>query len=129
MVHCRSKEIFTSRRVVAKPDRAWDRKCDCLAARAPEPVRIEALSRHGGDGHIHPSALFQCHAMSPLQYQKQSRLHEACRLLLTEPLDTSTAAFRVGYDVLVHKKAMQVSRRAALDDLVRASEDADGYDL
>lgn len=36
-------------------------------------------------------------AMSPLQYQKQLRLHEARRLLLSEEIDAGTAALRVGY--------------------------------
>lgn len=37
-------------------------------------------------------------AMSPLQYQKVLRLHEARRLLLTEGCDVATAAHRVGYE-------------------------------
>ncbi|UUZ79856.1 AraC family transcriptional regulator [Paenibacillus sp. P26] len=37
-------------------------------------------------------------AMSPLQYQKTVRLQEARRLLLTETLQVSDAAFRVGYE-------------------------------
>jgi AraC-like DNA-binding protein len=37
-------------------------------------------------------------AMSPLQYQKWLRLHEARRLMLTECLDATTAAFEVGYE-------------------------------
>jgi len=32
-------------------------------------------------------------------------------------------------DVLAYKKTMQVDRRSALDELVKASEDAGGYDL
>jgi len=36
--------------------------------------------------------------MSPLQYQKQLRLTEARRLMLSDRLDASTAAFRVGYE-------------------------------
>ena len=32
-------------------------------------------------------------------------------------------------DVLAYKKTMQLNRRAALDELVKASEDAGGYDL
>lgn len=36
-------------------------------------------------------------AMSPLQYQKQVRLQEARRLLLTGETDAATAAFHVGY--------------------------------
>lgn len=37
-------------------------------------------------------------AMSPLQYQKMVRLQEARRLMLTESLLASDAAFRVGYE-------------------------------
>lgn len=37
-------------------------------------------------------------AMSPLQYQKTIRLQEARRLMLTEPIQASEAAFRVGYE-------------------------------
>ncbi|ALM85982.1 AraC family transcriptional regulator [Bordetella sp. N] len=37
-------------------------------------------------------------AMSPLQFQKQLRLHEARRLLLGEDIDAATAATRVGYE-------------------------------
>ncbi|KIX11947.1 AraC family transcriptional regulator [Dethiosulfatarculus sandiegensis] len=37
-------------------------------------------------------------AMTPLQFQKRIRLHEARRLILTDHLDASTAAFQVGYE-------------------------------
>jgi AraC-like DNA-binding protein len=37
-------------------------------------------------------------AMSPLQYQRQLRLQEARRLLLTETVDAATAGHRVGYE-------------------------------
>jgi AraC-like DNA-binding protein len=37
-------------------------------------------------------------AMSPLQYQKWLRLNEARRLMLTERLDATAAAFQVGYE-------------------------------
>jgi AraC-like DNA-binding protein len=37
-------------------------------------------------------------AMSPLQFQKQLRLQEARRLMLSENLDAGQTAFRVGYD-------------------------------
>lgn len=64
-----------------------------------EPVRVEALARMAGMGvstfHQHFSAITR---LSPLQYQKQIRLHEARRLLLTDASDASTAAFRVGYE-------------------------------
>lgn len=37
-------------------------------------------------------------ALSPLQYQKHLRLHEARRLMLAESLDAANAAFQVGYE-------------------------------
>jgi transcriptional regulator GlxA family with amidase domain len=37
-------------------------------------------------------------AMSPLQYQKQLRLHEARRLMISEGLDVAAAGFQVGYE-------------------------------
>ena len=37
-------------------------------------------------------------AMSPLQYQKRMRLNEARRMMLTEHMDASSAAFEVGYE-------------------------------
>ncbi|WP_036049497.1 AraC family transcriptional regulator [Bradyrhizobium sp. Tv2a-2] len=36
-------------------------------------------------------------AMTPIQYQKQLRLHEARRLMLMERLDVGSAGYRVGY--------------------------------
>jgi AraC-like DNA-binding protein len=36
--------------------------------------------------------------MTPLQYQKQLRLQEARRVMLSEDLDAATAGFRVGYE-------------------------------
>lgn len=70
-----------------------------LNARFHEPLRVEALAREAGMGlstfHHHFKALT---AMSPLQYQKQLRLSEARRLMLSERLDAATAAYRVGYE-------------------------------
>ena len=37
-------------------------------------------------------------AMTPLQYQKQLRLQEARRVMLSEDLDAATAGYRVGYE-------------------------------
>ena len=37
-------------------------------------------------------------AMTPLQYQKWMRLHEARRLMLTDNMDAANAAFEVGYE-------------------------------
>jgi AraC-like DNA-binding protein len=36
--------------------------------------------------------------MSPLQYQKTLRLHEARRVLLADGLEAADAAYRVGYE-------------------------------
>jgi len=36
--------------------------------------------------------------MSPLQYQKQLRLQEARRLLISGQMDATTAALKVGYE-------------------------------
>ncbi|WP_301005067.1 AraC family transcriptional regulator [Mesorhizobium sp.] len=62
-------------------------------------LRIDELARLAGMGestlHHHFRSLT---AMSPLQYQKQIRLHEARRLMLTDRLDAGVAARRVGYD-------------------------------
>jgi AraC-like DNA-binding protein len=64
-----------------------------------EPLRIEALAEMAAMGvstlHHHFSGVTR---MSPLQYQKHIRLHEARRLLLTERLDAASAAFQVGYE-------------------------------
>ncbi len=70
-----------------------------LNARFAEPLRVETLAREVGMSpttfHHHFKSLT---AMSPLQYQKQLRLTEARRLMLSDRLDASTAAFRVGYE-------------------------------
>jgi AraC-like DNA-binding protein len=63
-----------------------------------EPFRIESLAGLAG---MSPSA-FHRHfkavtAMSPIQYQKSLRLHEARRRLLADPGDTAHIAFSVGY--------------------------------
>ena len=52
--------------------------------------------------HMSPST-FRAHfrnltGMSPLQYQKQLRLQEARQLMLTQSLDASSTAIRVGYE-------------------------------
>ena len=40
--------------------------------------------------------------MSPLRFQKQLRLQEAPRLMLSEDLDAAGAGYRVGYDDASH---------------------------
>lgn len=53
----------------------------------------------------YPATFFPSHhhfrsltALSPLQFQKQLRLHEARRLMLAERMDAANAAFKVGYE-------------------------------
>ncbi len=75
------------------------RAIDWLKANFTEPLRIEDLAdrvRMSTSAlHHHFRALT---AMSPLQYQKWLRLHEARKLMLTEQLDAANAAFKVGYE-------------------------------
>lgn len=63
------------------------------------PLRIEELAHLSGMGvstlHHHFRVLT---SMSPLQFQKHLRLHEARRLLLAEEMDAGTAALHVGYE-------------------------------
>jgi AraC-like DNA-binding protein len=62
------------------------------------PLRIEDLAGDCGMSvsslHHHFKAVT---ALTPVQYQKQLRLHEARRLMLVEACDAGTAGHRVGY--------------------------------
>ncbi|MDE1146838.1 MAG: AraC family transcriptional regulator [Azospirillaceae bacterium] len=64
-----------------------------------QPFSIAALAQAAG---MSPSSLHRhfkaVTTLSPLQYQKQIRLHEARRLLLGQPIDVTAAAFAVGYE-------------------------------
>lgn len=79
------------------------RAVERLRTHFDQPLRIEALARELGMSpsgfHHHFKAVTD---MSPLQFQKQIRLQEARRLLLTEHLDAATAGYRVGYDDASH---------------------------
>jgi AraC-like DNA-binding protein len=74
------------------------RAIDWLKGNFTRPLRIDDLATQVNMStstfHHHFRALT---AMSPLQYQKRLRLDEARRLMLTERLDATTAAFQVGY--------------------------------
>ncbi len=75
------------------------RAIDWLKDNFASPLRIDELARQVNMStstlHHHFRALT---AMSPLQYQKWLRLNEARRLMLTEHLNASVAAFQVGYE-------------------------------
>lgn len=64
-----------------------------------KPLRVEELAMMARMGvstlHHHFRSLT---AMSPLQYQKQLRLHVARERMLNEGLDAASAAFEVGYE-------------------------------
>ena len=68
-----------------------------------QTLPVEQLARELGMSvsgfHHHFKAVT---AMSPLQFQKQLRLQEARRLMLSENLDATSAAFRVGYKDAAH---------------------------
>jgi AraC-like DNA-binding protein len=75
------------------------RAIDWLKSNFARPLRIDDLATQVNMSistfHHHFRVLT---AMSPLQYQKWLRLHEARRLMLTERLDAGAAAFQVGYE-------------------------------
>jgi AraC-like DNA-binding protein len=68
-----------------------------------KPLRIESIARELGMSlsgfHAHFKAVT---AMSPLQFQKQIRLQEARRLMLSENLDAAEAGYKIGYDDASH---------------------------
>ena len=70
-----------------------------VRANYAKPLRVEDLAKIAGMGvstlHHHFRALT---AMSPLQYQKQLRLHAARERMLVDGLDAASAAFEVGYE-------------------------------
>jgi AraC-like DNA-binding protein len=70
-----------------------------VRANYAKPLPVEVLAKIAGMGvstlHHHFRALT---AMSPLQYQKQLRLHAAPERMLVDGLDAASAAFEVGYE-------------------------------
>lgn len=71
----------------------------CLRERFREPVRVEELAQIA---QASPSAFHRqfkaLTSLSPLQYQKQLRLLEARRLMISTGVKVETAAFDVGYE-------------------------------
>jgi len=75
------------------------RAIELVKRRFDEPLRIEEVAAAAA---MSPSTLHQhfkqVTSMSPLQYQKQLRLHRARQLMLADGLDAAAAAHRVGYE-------------------------------
>ena len=75
------------------------RAVDWIRDHYTQPLRMEQLAQQAGMGvstlHHHFRRLT---SMSPLQYQRQLRLHEARRRMLIDGLDAASAAFEVGYE-------------------------------
>jgi len=93
-----------------------------------QPLRIEEIARELGMSvsgfHHHFKAVT---AMSPLQFQKQLRLQEARRLMLSEDLDAASAAYRVGYNDASHfnREYKSVFGVPPMRDVQRLREAAD----
>ena len=69
-------------------------KSDCA-----QPIRVEDMAGCAGMSvssfHFH---FKEVTGMSPLQYQKRMRLMEARRIMLTDAIDATSTAYRVGYE-------------------------------
>lgn len=74
-----------------------------LKNRFAEPLRVGDLADLAN---MSESSLYhsfkQVTRMSPLQFQKKLRLHEARRLMLSEGLEAASASYRVGYESPSH---------------------------
>lgn len=96
-----SGQGYRLRRMVSVETQSYQiaKVIDWLKDNFTAPVKVEDLAGRAGMSasafHSHFRAVT---AMSPLQYQKRMRLSEARRLMLTERVDASTAAFEVGYE-------------------------------
>ncbi len=91
------------------------------------PLRVEDIARDLGMS----VSSFQHHfkavtAMSPLQFQKQVRLQEARRLMLSEDLDAATAGYRVGFNDPAHfnREYKKIFGLPPLSDVKRLREQA-----
>lgn len=79
------------------------RVIESLKERFAEPIRVGELA---DAVNMSESALYhtfkEVTRMSPVQYQKKLRLHEARRLMLSEGLEANTASYKVGYESPSH---------------------------
>ena len=100
-------------RLLLGPQGGWLRSVCSLGTKSNHIARIISWLRdnfraplHVNEladmAHMSPSAFFrhfkQVTTLSPLQYQKTLRLYEARRLMLTQGLDATGAAYDVGYE-------------------------------
>lgn len=83
---------------VGGPTRAIVDSLRVIREHFAEPLKVEELARNANMSpsvfHLRFKALT---STSPIQYQKQLRLHEARRLLMEGEANVETAAFQVGY--------------------------------
>jgi AraC-like DNA-binding protein len=81
------------------PSRRVINAMHCLRSRFRETVRIEELA---AIAHMSPSAFHRqfkaLTSLTPLQYQKQLRLLEARRLMISSAVNVEAASFQVGYE-------------------------------
>jgi len=92
-----------------------------------QPLRVETLAHELGMSvsafHHHFKAVT---TLSPLQFQKQVRLQEARRLMLSEDLDAASAAYRVGYQDASHfnREYKSLFGASPMRDVQRLREEA-----
>ena len=103
------------------------RAIDWLKGNFDQPLSIDALANAANMSksslHQHFKALT---AMSPLQYQKHLRLHEARRLMLMESHDAASAGHRVGYESPSHfsREYRRLFGAPPLQDMARLRQSA-----
>ncbi len=75
------------------------RAIQAIQDRYDQPVRVDELARLAG---MSPPSLHRhfraATSLSPLQFQKRLRLHEARRRLMSQDADAASVAFDVGYE-------------------------------
>lgn len=99
-------EMGAQMRNFVKPDshaHRITRVIDQIKQRYKEPLRVAELAEAVN---MSESTLYHAFKevtrMSPVQYQKKLRLHEARKLMLIEGLEASTASYKVGYESPSH---------------------------
>jgi AraC-like DNA-binding protein len=102
------------------PSNRVAKSLDWLRTNFAKGFLVEDLARHVG---MSPSSFHQhfkaVTGLTPIQYQKRIRLHEARRILFVDSLDVGEASFRVGYQSHSHfsKDYRQYFGRLPKDDV------------